>query len=988
MTATAKRSSTFSLLDFCVIDLETTGLDAERDEIIEFGAVRVRGGKLVESFSELADPGRPIPAGVSHLTGIRDSDVRGRPCSRDVLQRFLSFLADEAIVVAHHASFEASFLKARGAAAGLGRLFDTLVLARILWPEMPHHDLQSLGQVLALSPKNAHRAAADAETTVQVWLAILRAARELPPAVIETLARLFRSDAESPCAAFFGRVEAESAHEASTRRDPSYGALFHDFSEYLSRLKPEAAKADEEEEEEEKAIKPLNVEKMAKLFSQGSVFVQRLPEFEYRPEQGEMVRAICTALNEGDHALIEAGTGTGKSLAYLTPVVGWSLLNDTAVIISTNTRSLQDQLFQKDIPALRQALDRPFHAVRLKGASNYLCVRRFLQALEHPDRPFSPEEQQALAALVVWASRTESGDISECSGFFNLKGMELWERLGLGGKECMGSACRQGRRCFLFKAKGEAAGADVVVVNHALVFSEIGLSSALLPPASCLVFDEAHNLENVATESLTRRITRYRLTALLGRLHPEEGSKGPRGLLSHWLGQVRGRARPTRPPPQPELPALLENASDRVRDVRERGQRFFQAGVGLFAAAPRPGRSRLHLTSPPERLRYTSDTQEGPAWSRVLQEGQPLMQALRDLAQALIDLQPRLAEALGQASGRPPSSLEELSWRAGELTEYASDLESILQANSDQTVYWASREKSGTNVEAAFQSAPIDVGSILLVHLFQPRPSVVLVSATLTVAQRFDSFKQRVGLDRLGDRRVLELSLPSCFDHENQALLAIPSFLPAPEYDQQDFSDRLADLLVDLFRISRGRGLVLCTSYSMLEALHARLKPALADQAILVLGQGIDGETGQIARIFKSDGHAVLLGTQSFWEGFDAPGDCLRVVVVSKLPFPVHTDPVIEARCQLLESRGVNSFMHYVVPSAAIRLKQGFGRLLRRKTDFGVVVLSDKRVLTKRYGPILLQSLPAPHQEYARREDFLRDVQAFLEEKDERSSGT
>lgn len=986
MAASATPKTKLPFNSFSVIDLETTGFDPAKDEIIEYGAVRVRDGSIVHEFSQLADPGRPIPPGVSRLTGIQDADVKGKPRTREALEPFLAFLEGESVIVAHNAGFEAGFLKAKGAPDKASRLVDSLVLARIVWPELPHHDLQSLGQFLGIKAGDAHRATADAALTARLWLKLLEAVNEFHPAVVKTIARLLRS-ADSPYAAFFASFEALMTREAMVRKGGTYEALFEDFSEQLEAMK------DRKELPELHEMKPLDAEETAKLFAPEGLYARRLPGFEHRPEQGKMARALCAALNDGEHALVEAGTGTGKSLAYLTPAISWSLLNNVPVVVSTNTRSLQDQLFQKDIPSVRQILDQPFHAVRLKGASNYLCVRRLLQTVEQTDRELLEPERLALAALVVWAARTPAGDISECAGFFNLGGQELWERLVLGGKECLSAACRHGRRCFLFKARGQAASAHLIVVNHALVFSEIGLENSILPPYSTLIFDEAHNLENTATENLLRRISSWRLAGILNRLHSKgEGERGM-GVLDTLQFRLRRGPKNSSQAAREHLSNQAEKALKWVENARALQSSFFAGISGIYApagagASPGPAGRRRGGDRPgvPDRLRYSSETQEGPEWASLVDQEKGLALGLGKLLDELNEIRTGLDSPEASSAAGVSALREELQWRGEELSEFISDLEFVVEGKDGNHVYWASREAGRQGMEYGMQAAPIDVGPLMLEHFFKPKQSVLLVSATLTVAGQFDFFKQRVGLDRLGnDRGVQELSIPSCFDYESQALLAVPSFLPEPDYHQRDFSGFLADLLVDVFGISRGRGLVLCTSYAMLEELHGLLKRGLAAQSILVLGQGMDGETSQIARIFKSDGSSVLLGTQSFWEGFDAPG-LLCCVVVAKLPFPVFTDPVVQARCELLESRGINAFNGFLVPSAAIRLKQGFGRLIRKKSDFGAVIISDKRILTKRYGRVLLNSLPARYQEYARREDLLRDLRGFLEEMDERVS--
>ena len=953
--------------DFTVIDLETTGLDPLSDAIIEFGAVRFRDGEVVEEFSELADPGRQIPEEISRLTGITDSDVNGKPSSREVLQRFLSFIEGESCLLAHNAEFEAGFIKAAGGEDLEGRLLDTLLFSRIVWPELPRHNLQSLAQYLEFTQDGTHRAAADSAMTGHLWLALQQTMNEFHPAVAETLARLFEP-VGPPCSDVFAQLNARMQQDAMVRPGGNYESCFEDFSDYLDALRANTASDAPEE------LQTLDAARMRNLFSEDGVVSRRFPNFEHRPEQQAMVGEVCEAFNNGRHAMIEAGTGTGKSLAYLIPAIGWAILNQVKLVISTNTKNLQDQLFEKDIPSMAGVLNKPFRAVRLKGASNYLCVRRFLELLRQDEIPKS--YRPAVAALAVWAVQTRDGDISQCTGFRNLGGRDILERMGLGGGECMGSSCRQRRRCFIQKARGEAALGDLIIVNHALVFSEVGLETSVLPPYSYMVFDEAHNIENVVTEHLTRKMNRYRIISILNRLHQEnedEGGRGPVSYLVSWFSEVKE---------DKEIVSLAEDCIDAIETAWTKTEAAFDAIEGLYspeAIAERSGNQRSEIS---DRLRYSDDKRGGAAWERVISDCENLDTCLQELERMLVQLRER-ADLVEKNETFRLASLDEIQWQLDGLAEFCEDLGFLITAADKDYVYWASQEVRGRRTDYALQAAPIDIGELMIQNFFEKKESIVLVSATLTVGEKFDFFKQRLGLDRYEERETRELLLGSCFDFERQALLSIPSFLPEPGYRQRDFGEQLGDLLVDVFGISNGRGLVLCTSYALLREIHKVVKPPLRTQGILVLGQGVDGEPGQIAQIFRADNHSVLVGTQSFWEGFDAPGNTLCCVVVAKIPFPVFTDPIVEARCELLDSRGMNSFMSYMVPSAAIRLKQGFGRLIRQKTDFGVVVLGDKRVLTKPYGKMLLKSLPAQARQHSDRAELLHDLKEFFEGKDE-----
>jgi len=958
--------------DFAAIDFETTGLEPETDEIIEFGAARFEDGRMVESFSRLADPGRSIPREVTQLTGITNQDVADQPSSEEVLEEFLVFLEGADVLVAHNAAFEADLLKTRDLREFADRLYDSLALSRIVWPGLNRHDLESLAESIDETNEERHRAEADAIAAGKLWVRLLEDIDRLHPSVVQTVCDLLKP-AKSSLRSLFEQIDAQMAKEAMLRQSGPFESILPDFSDDVDAARARA------EPEAPGVPQLLDVERMGRLFSERGIFAKRLEGFEYRPQQVEMTRTICEAFNHGEHAVIEAGTGTGKSLAYLTPAIGWASLNEQKVVVSTNTKSLQDQLFEKDIPALKEVLKKPFTAVRLKGAGNYLCPRRLLQTLQNADWDVSDDQRLALASLVVWTSQTKSGDITDCTGFLNAGGRELWTRLGLGSSECMSASCNRRRNCFLLKARGAAMKADLIVVNHALVFSAIGLDNSLLPPYAHVIFDEAQNLENVATENLAKEISSYRLNGLLDRLHHPDSSETGRGILGILLLHLtRTQRKSSEPDPRPQM----ESAVKEIRQAREKAELFFEAAADLFA--DRPGRKQSGKSSSAEdRLRYSTDTQSGKAWRGILSQSEWLVNNLNKLLGILNEL-PHPLSKITTFSAAQRTAAEELPWRIGEFSELIQDLDFVLNAQDTEYVYWATRDRGRRETSHRFQAAPIDIGPLLVENLFRVKDSAIMVSATLAAGRNFDFFKQRTGLDRLDGRPIRELLVGSCFDLENQTALLAPTYLPEPEYRATDFGSKLAEVLIDVFKASNGRGLVLCTSYALLEEIHPLLKRGLEPDSIPVLAQGIDGEAPRLARIFKADNHSVLLGTQSFWEGFDAPGDTLCCVVLSKLPFPVFTDPIVEARCERLESRGLNPFMNYMVPNAGIRLKQGFGRLIRTANDYGAVVLADKRILTKRYGKSLRQALPVELEQYNRPEDLVNRLQQFFGEKDGR----
>jgi DNA polymerase III epsilon subunit family exonuclease len=961
------------------IDLETTGLDASTCEIIEFGAVRFRGGEPAERFESLARPSGPLPEAITRLTGITDADLAGAPESGHALAEFLEFIGQDTLV-AHNASFESGFLRAATSGRFSAEILDSLELARVLLPESPGHSLGRLADALGLEHGRLHRAAADAELGGRLWAALLAALGKLPLPVLTEVCWMLGPTIHPLRELFLG---AERGAVKNLDGEPEYASLF------------KSAPAGPRDFPEPGDPPEVDPEGLAAELSETGAVAAALPDYEPRPEQEEMCRKVVEVLADGRHLVVEAGTGVGKSLAYLLPAAAWSESGARKVVISTNTKNLQSQLFDKDIPLLERALGRSLGAALLKGRRNYLCLRKLLYLLREAGSELDDLGRGALVPVLVWAPRTGSGDVSECSPLFLPEARGLVDKLTTDGPDCMGRACPQRRKCFLWAARARAREAGIIVVNHSLVFAELG-ENTVLPPYAEVVFDEAHNLENAATRHMSIHVWPGRFYRVLNRLFKfRRGGRGRRrrgdpsemagtGLLPslfEQVGKARGKAA------EGFLAGLEDEAGESSSGVVaciDALSTYSAALAGLWAE-----------TRYRDKLRYSADSRRGDLWAPVFAAEKELVAALSALYTRLERISRSLLES--PDAEKLPRAAELGSDIAGvveSLRELIDDIEFTAVADDGRYVYWAEMGGRGGD-QPELWAAPLEVAPMLAAKVFAQKRSCVLCSATMTVARRFDYLVSRLGLDRTdgvlgsgsgvpeeeseplsgtrnprarrslgedgepGTRSVETLLLGTPFDFETQSRVLVPGWLPEPgNAESGRNSSELARMLAALFPATRGRAMVLFTSYGALDEVYRDLKPELEPRGLSVLAQGRDGSRESLLAALHEEENVVLLATSSFWEGVDVRGSALSCLVIARLPFQVWTEPLFKARSELVESRGMSSFMNYSVPEAVLRFRQGFGRLIRSKTDRGIAVLADRRLVSKRYGRAFLASLP------------------------------
>ena len=891
------------------VDLETTGYEAETEEIIEIGATRLSVSPdgavtLGERFLTFANPGRQLTRPIMRLTGIADLDLVNAPTTREAVALFAAFAFRDGppCFVGHNVGFDISFLERAGMPTGTDTL-DTAELASVLLPSASSYALQRLAADAAIVPDAAHRALDDAITSALVLGHLARVARELPAVVISEIAAL--SELLGPSTSeFFRDAAATATRKAWLEEEGQRGGL-------LSERPPAHGPSRSHEgpsEEDPRAQRPSADLTVDTVFGPDGPLATKLGGYEDRPEQRELAAAIERTFQDGGALVAEAGTGVGKSIAYLVPAIAAAELGER-VIVSTHTLPLQDQLVRKDLPALQGALGTEVAVAVLKGRSNYLCPRRW-QILR--GSVTTREEARLICKTLVWRTATESGDRAELN-LMRGEG-ELWSRISANDESCDQRRCKRipGTNCYLQRAREAAADAGIVVVNHALLLQNARMRGALLPQAEHVVIDEAHRLEDVATDAFGLELYEPRLRRDLQR-------------VAHSPAVTSALRDPARAEPAERLRAEVERALERTGEV-------FDALGALLVPAAGPMEERMRITA---GVRASDDR-----WLPVELAGERLADAIAGIGFA--------ADRI-RGLGGDEDELAELESGMGELAAARAAITRGLHDPRSSDIVWLERDNDGA---LALHVAQTHLGGVIRRTIVDAHRSVVFTSATLAVAASFAFALDRFGIDNFAET----LAVGSPFDHQRQALLVLPVDIALP--GDERFIDEAARVVEDVARVLDGRTLVLFTSHATLREAAGRMG-ALETEGLAVLTQGVDGSRRALLERFIQ-GRAVLLGTQSFWEGVDLPGDVLRCVVIARLPFSVPDDPLVQGRAERYD----DPFLDFQLPQAALRLRQGFGRLIRTKSDYGAVVLLDRRVVTRDYGEVLLGSLPDARTEH------------------------
>jgi ATP-dependent DNA helicase DinG len=706
----------------------------------------------------------------------------------------------------------------------------------------------------------------------------------------------------------------------------------------------------------------LDPDRLCAALETGGAVSRRLPSYEIRESQLDLMRLIVRGFNEDALVAAEAGTGVGKSFAYLLPAMMFALINDERILLSTATITLQQQLFDKDIPLVASALNKKIKVVLVKGRGNYLCRRRLEDAIR--EQSLYEEDDRDIRAVLAWSEATKTGSRSDLSF---MPRDELWSRICSEADLCMGMRCPERERCFVLALRKEAADARILVVNHHLLFADIAArqegagydSTVVLPPYRRIIIDEAHKVEDAATSFFSKEFSRLGLYRQLGRLYRQRRGR-PQGLLLR-------------------LPGLssqgLDDTAEAVKKTRDAADALDEAGLDLCAD---------------EGVFRLCPLRE----DRILPVLIPLLITLRKCLTTLAGVLRSLVEfaeaGAGETAGTEDSGRNAVIWEIKAVLRRLETVGLICGAfieysERPREVMWIEAHKNTVPGDdrgswAVFTVTPLEVAPVLGTALFEPHKTVVCLSATLTVGGSpdpvsFAYWNSRSGITLAAGREPLTGQFPSPFPYARSVLLAAPADAPLP--DEKQYPAFVEKAVLDLTELAGGSALVLFTSYEALKNTYTAAAPVLEKQGIRCLKQG-DDDRSRLLAAFLADQSSVLFGTDSFWEGVDAPGDTLRMVILCRLPFRTLRDPVFEARREALEKQGRNPFMELSLPESVMKFKQGFGRLMRRCGDRGIVAVLDGRILRKRYGNFFIRSLPKTRTSFGEFSSVLRDVESFL----------
>ena len=722
-----------------------------------------------------------------------------------------------------------------------------------------------------------------------------------------------------------------------------------------------------EEVADERERIPLDRDAVEHDLGPGGPVARELAQYEDRESQREMAGVVADLYNDGGGGLLEAGAGVGKSLAYLVPALRWAANNGERTVVSTNTINLQEQLVRKDLPFLASAFEgeQEVRFALLKGWRNYVCLLRLAQSKLLASTLLADESRAELDAIADWAEKTADGSLADPA---SPPRPEVWDEIAAEPDLCRKSACPHYAACFLFQARRAAAKADVVVVNHHLLMSDVAVrraqqnwgDTAVIPAYSRLVVDEAHHIEDAAAAHLGTSVSRRGLQQLFSRLTRHgAGSRFGRGLLHSLEARLVA------------APALLNSASlDIVRkSLLPSVEAAREKGAFLFDLLQSYLQMRGELVQ-----RLTADFAQDPIWNAGLAA------ALTDLLGEITTLKSGLEMVRTRMEGakKPDEAvlplIGEMAAVGRRLEGAALALESTLRPPAGEPmVRWV--EQRGREGNVAVMSVPLDLAPILREDLFKKVETAILTSATLTSDTRFDFLSRRLGLDSIDANVVTEI-FPSPFEYPTHALFMVPTDAPAPNVDSAGHMQAVVRSIIDVTGAADGGVFALFTSHRDVRSAASELRARGVERSRPLYVHGEDTRDNLLSK-FRDSGRAVLLGTASFWEGVDVPGRALQGLIIARLPFRVPTEPVTAAHCEAIVERGGDAFAEYMVPHAALRLKQGFGRLIRTATDRGVIVLVDPRAVNKAYGTALLRDLPPARRVFGPWKTIVKQLQDF-----------
>ena len=918
--------------ELIAFDIEATGLDIATNEIIEIGIAKFKNGEVQEQFSTLVKPSIPIPTDITHLTGIHPEDVQNAPTLTDILPQLEAFFGGSP-VIAHNSIFDVTFMQKYGLLHN-NYAIDTYELSSILLPTAPRYNLNSLTTGLGIELENAHRALDDAIATAYLYWELWKKVTQLPPALLEEILTSAKG-LEWDLSTVF-----QSALEESLQTQPqTHTPVSMPFTRPEETVQPLSIS--------QTPRTPVAHSEIDNILGHDGALADIIPNYEYREPQTTMAHAVTDALNDGNYVMIEAGTGTGKSLAYLIPSALWAERNSQHIVVSTQTINLQDQLLNHDMPLIKQVVNGDFHASVMKGRGNYLCPRR-LETMRRR-KPATLDEHRTLSKILVWLQSSDSGD----KGELTLRAGEwmTWTRLSAQDEDCTTHRCATTMKgiCPFYRARQNAEAAHIIIVNHALLIADAQIENRVLPEYYNLIVDEAHQLEDAITSGLSIRIDQH---LILSRL-TELGNTNS-GIFGEFLASSRkhlpGKA-------VLKLETFIHNISEALDLMKTNIRNYFRTLHDFVLNLDKNVTYQLRLLNSHRDSGRFVNVQM--AWKQ-----------LGEFFDVVTDAIFHLSEALARYKKYEMPNFDDyengIYAHQQFLKTIHEQLDQFTQNPDTNAIYSISPGESADRLRIFI--APLHVGPMMEEYLTRQKESIVLTSATLRTQANFDHIKERLYADE-----YQSLSLQSPFNYKDSTLLYIPDDIPEP--NRQGYQKMVERGIIELAAALNGRVMVLFTSYSQLRETSKAITPRLILGNINVYDQSFGTSRESLLESFKTTDKAVLMGTRSFWQGVDIPGDDLSAVVIVRLPFAVPSDPIFASRSEAYN----NPFKQYAIPETILRFRQGFGRLIRSQTDRGVVAIFDSRILTKSYGNSFLESLPDCTVQFGSLENLPQTATAWID---------
>ena len=912
--------------EWIALDLETTGLSPVKDEIIEIGAVKFRDRKRIEDFSSFVKPSQKLGNFVKTLTGIQQSDVDRAPDVKSVLKILKNFIGDSE-VIGHNIQFDINFLLENELELS-GNKVDTLDLAHTLLPDVESFTLESLKLNFGIKSSRSHRALDDAIAAGELYLQLGTIAEELDLIVLKEIEQLsLRSSWDLH--SFWNRIIDYKMNDSfSNEKTSDFDVRYRGVN--ISRfVKEQVPKLDDVIHKEINQDQDVHFDLVQKVFGNEGGLSDVLNSFEYRFEQEKMAAKILDSMLSEENLIVEAGTGVGKSLAYLIPSIVYSIINNKRVVISTNTINLQNQLVSKDLPLALSAIGlidkdflKNFKFCELKGRENYLCFKSFDKAIL--DQNISVDSAKLMSKVLVWLTKTQSGDRSEI-GLISSKYLDSWSRISAkDAKNCIGI----NGVCFLNQARQIAFESNIVIVNHSLLISDIVSGGTSIPEYDFLIIDEGQDIEKISTKHFGFEISQSNLFDVFIRI--SEYSE----ILKTFDFKAKFDSSDIS-----EVNSFSENLKTTSLNVVTSLKELFKE-IEVFFTQETEGFNKK------ESARITGTVRSLPIWSEI----EKLWEDFNNDGGSLLFNLSKLRQKfdLDKYSDDPKLStvISDISRYKKLVEDFKVQMNEFFPHPEKNGIYWIS-DSSRSNRNLVLNKAPFNVNEYLENNLFTQKKSVVITGATLSDGNGFDYIKEKLGFDNSS-----EMLLGSPFDYQKSVLVCVPEDIPNPK--EYDFQLALEQSIYYSVLATSGRALVLFTSNASLNKTARALKKSLMPHGINVFAQGIDGNATQVVKKFLRSKNSVLFGTSSLWEGVDIQGDSLKLVIMTKLPFDVPTDPIISARSEVYDE----PFTQYSIPEALIKFRQGFGRLIRKKDDRGVFIILDNRIINNHYGKLFFQSLP------------------------------